>query len=82
MANLTGNLFIKEVFLADTLLFEDVVITDFLQFLKNLSPTISLMGKVAAVITDFESARNDQQMINTLQFGVRDSLMEYYLFHL
>jgi hypothetical protein len=82
MANLTGNLFIKEGTLADTLLFKDVVITDFLQFLKNLSPTISLMGKVAAVITDFESARNDQQMINNLQFGVRDSLMEYCLFHL
>jgi hypothetical protein len=39
------------------------------------------MGKVAAVITDFESARNDQQMINNLQFGAKDSLMEYFLFH-
>jgi hypothetical protein len=40
-ANLTGNLFIEEVSLADTLLFKDVVIPDFLQFSQNLSQTIS-----------------------------------------
>jgi hypothetical protein len=40
------------------------------------------MGKVAAVIIDFKSVRNDQQMIDTLQFGVKDSPMEYSLFHL